>query len=379
MRRVNIKYFAATIVLILVFILGVGCEYLPSFSFSTSTSTTTPATTPPPINSTYTLTTTTPTKPPSTTSLSLPDIAAVVAKVKPSVVAITSQITSIFGTQNAEGSGWIIDSNGLIVTNNHVVEGAKTVTATLEGGQIYTAKSIRTDPINDLAVIDIGINNLPAATVGDSSELRVGDWVVAIGNALGQGIRATQGIISATGITITVDTGTTLYNLLETTAAINPGNSGGPLVNMRGEVVGITSAKLSAVGIEGMGYAISSNTAKPIIEQLIQQGYATRPLLGVNVSNIAALSQSLIQRYNISVDNGAVITQITAGGPADKAGLKVGDVIVSFGGKQISGADDLVQAIRSSKIGQQIEVIYWRGNSTATAYAILIESPPSSG
>jgi serine protease Do len=272
MRRVNIKYFAATIVLILVFILGVGCEYLPSFSFSTSTSTTTPATTPPPINSTYTLTTTTPTKPPSTTSLSLPDIAAVVAKVKPSVVAITSQITSIFGTQNAEGSGWIIDSNGLIVTNNHVVEGAKTVTATLEGGQIYTAKSIRTDPINDLAVIDIGINNLPAATVGDSSELRVGDWVVAIGNALGQGIRATQGIISATGITITVDTGTTLYNLLETTAAINPGNSGGPLVNMRGEVVGITSAKLSAVGIEGMGYAISSNTAKPIIEQLIQQG-----------------------------------------------------------------------------------------------------------
>ena len=319
MRRVNIKYLAATIVLILVFILGVGCEYLPSFSFSTSTSTTTPATTPPPINSTYTLTTTTPTKPPSTTSLSLPDIAAVVAKVKPSVVAITSQITSIFGTQNAEGSGWIIDSNGLIVTNNHVVEGAKTVTATLEGGQIYTAKSIRTDPINDLAVIDIGINNLPAATVGDSSELRVGDWVVAIGNALGQGIRATQGIISATGITITVDTGTTLYNLLETTAAINPGNSGGPLVNMRGEVIGITSAKLSAIGVEGMGYAISSNTAKPIIEQLIQQGYATRPLLGVNV---APISQSLIQRYNISVDNGAVITQITAGGPADKAGLQ---------------------------------------------------------
>ncbi len=387
MRRVSIKYLVVSIVLVSILILGAGCDLLPDFSFPplpTPTPTETPpTTTPSPINPTYTLPppTTSPTPlPPTTSPTLLPNIADVVAKVRPSVVAIDTELATydIFGrptTQKGAGSGWIIDKNGLIVTNNHVIEGAKTVTATLESGQTYIAKTIRTDTTNDLAVIDIGVSNLPAATIGDSSKLRVGDWVVAIGNALGQGIRATQGIISNTGLTVTVDTGTTLYNLLETTAAINPGNSGGPLVNMAGEVIGITSAKLAAVGVEGMGYAISSNTAKPTIEQLITKGYTTRPLLGVNVSPI---NQSLKQRYNISVDKGAVLIQITSGGPADKGGLRIGDVVVSFGGKQIDSADDLVQAIRSSKIGQPIEVTYWRGNNKNTTSVTLIESPPSS-
>jgi len=169
MRRVNIKYLAITIILILVFVLGAGCEYLPSFTFSTSTSSTTATTTPPPINPTYTLPTETPTITPTTPSF-LPDVADVVAEVKPSVVAIDTELAvyDIFGrptTQKGAGSGWIIDSNGLIVTNDHVVEGANTVTVTLENGQIYTAKTIRTDPTDDLAVIDIGVANLPAAIV----------------------------------------------------------------------------------------------------------------------------------------------------------------------------------------------------------------------
>lgn len=390
MKKLNLKHFAITIVLVAVLLFGASCDYFSDFNFdflSTPTVTETiapPTTTPAPINPTYTLPSTTTTPPVTTTPKPtiapspLPSIADVVAKVKPSVVAIDTELATydIFGrpiTEEGAGSGWIIDSNGLIVTNNHVVEGAKTVTVTLEGGQTYTAKTIRTDPANDLAVIDIGIANLPAVIIGDSSKLRVGDWVVAIGNALGQGIRATEGIISNTGITVTVDTGTTLYNLLETTAAINPGNSGGPLVNMAGEVIGITSAKLSAIGIEGTGYAISSNLAKPIIEQLITKGYATRPLLGVNVSPI---TQSLVRQYGITATKGAVLTVVSSGGPADKAGLSPGDVVISFAGKTINTADDLVQAIRISQIGQQVEITYYRGSTQAATSVILIESPP---
>ncbi len=382
MKKLNIKHLAVTVILIGVILFSVGCEYFPSFDFNLSptvTETSTPpTTTPTPINPTYTIpTNTAPATTPRIPS-PLPSIADVVSKVRPSVVAIDTELASydIFGrpiTETGAGSGWIFDANGLIVTNNHVVEGAKTITVTLEGGQTYTAKTIRTDPANDLAVIDIGVSGLPAVSLGDSSKLRIGDWVVAIGNALGQGIRATQGIISNTGITVNVDTGTTLYNLLETTAAITPGNSGGPLVNLEGEVIGITSAKLAAVGVEGMGYAISSNSAKPVIQQLITKGYATRPLLGVNASPI---TQSLIRQYGITATKGAVLTVITPGGPADKAGLKPEDVIVNVNGKQINTADELVQGIRASQVGQQVEIVYFRGSTQSTTTATLVESAP---
>jgi len=374
MKWVNIKYFVVPIVLISTLILSAGCGLLPNIGISPTSPPATnqsPNPTLSPVNPTYTP------PPPTTPSMPLPSVADVVAKVRPSVVAINTEVVTydMFNrpfTQKGAGSGWIIDSNGLIVTNNHVVEGAKTVTVTLEGGQTYTAKTIRTDSVNDLAVIDVGVANLPAATIGDSSKVRVGDFVVAIGNALGQGIRATLGIISNNGVTLTVDTGETLYNLLETTAAINPGNSGGPLVNMAGEVIGITSAKLAAVGIEGMGYAISSNTASPIIQELIQKGYVSRAWLGVTVYSV---SQFLVMRYNLPVDKGAFITQVAANSPADEAGLKAGDVIVSLAGKDIATADDLVQAIRSSKIGQQVEIIYWRDNNKNTTAATLIQNP----
>lgn len=367
----NIRYLLIAIALVSLILLSAGCEFIPNFGFSPTPSPTS-TTTPEPINPTYS-------PPPLVpTSTPLPSIADVVAKVRPSVVAIDTEVVvyDIFNrpiTQRGAGSGWIIDTAGLIVTNNHVVEGARTVTATLENGQTYTAKTIRTDPANDLAVVDIGVGSLPAVTLGDSSKMRVGDWVVAIGNALGQGVRATEGIISNSGVTVTVDSGETLYNLLETTAAINPGNSGGPLVNMAGEVIGITSAKLAAVGIEGMGYAISTDTARPIIQELIQKGFVTRPFLGVTVSDV---SQLLIRQYNLAVDKGAVITiPVVSGSPADQAGLREGDVIVSLGGKEITGGDSLVQAIRSSSVGQQVEIVYWRGNNKATTTATLIASP----
>ena len=311
-------------------------------------------------------------------TLALPTIADVVAEVKPSVVAINTEVIAydLFGRsfkQPGAGSGWIIDEDGLIVTNNHVIAGAETVSVTLDDGSTFPAETVRTDPLTDLAVVKINAQNLPAADTGDSHELRIGSWVVAIGNSLGLGISAKEGIISRQGVSITVSAGQTLYDLIETSAAINPGNSGGPLVNMAGEVIGITSAKIAQVGVEGMGYAISSNVAIPIIEELVQKGYVTRPWLGVVLYTI---DQSAVVWYRLAVDKGVLITEVAPGSPADNAGLEAGDVIVGFDGQEITTAEELMQALHSSQIGQEVKITYWRGETKKTTSAVLVESPP---
>lgn len=202
-------------------------------------------------------------------------IADAVAAVKPSVVAIDTEVTIRYFrrsfTQQGAGSGWIISSDGYVVTNNHVVDGASSIRVTLDDGRTFQVdpSAVASDPLNDLAVLKINAKNLPAAAVGDSTKLRVGDYVVAIGNSLGMGISAKEGIVSRLNVYLTTD-GQTLDNLVETSAAINPGNSGGPLVNMSGEVIGITSAKVASLGVEGLGYAISTNKAMPIIQGLIK-------------------------------------------------------------------------------------------------------------
>ena len=207
-------------------------------------------------------------------SLVLPSIADVVAAVKPSVVAIDTETTfQVFRrsfTQPGAGSGWVIDESGIIVTNAHVVAGAESIIVTLDDGRTLRVepKTVTIDSVNDLAVFKIDAKNLPAAKIGDSSALRVGDWLVAIGNPLGLGVSAKEGIVSRLDISLTVE-GQTLHGFIETSAAINPGNSGGPLVNMKGEVIGITSAKIASIGVEGLGYAININEAMPIIEELI--------------------------------------------------------------------------------------------------------------
>ncbi len=310
----------------------------------------------------------------------LPNIADVVEKIYPSVVAITTEVVSldIFLTprsQSGAGSGWIIDKDGIIVTNNHVVEGAKKVTVELYDGKIFEVdpSNIYTDPLTDLAVIKINATNLPAAPVGDSTRLRVGDWVVAIGNPLGKGIRAKEGTVSGLKVSLEVDQGQTLDDLIETSAAINPGNSGGPLVNMKGQVIGITSAKIAGVGVEGMGYAISTNAAMPIIEQLIRNGYVVRPWLGVSLYTV---DRYVAMVNRLPVDKGAVITYVASGSPAEKAGLKQLDVIIRFKGKEVNTAQDVIEAIHSSKVGEDIEITFVRGSETKTVYARLTQSPP---
>jgi serine protease Do len=376
MKKLNIKAF----LLVFIIAMTLGATLLTGCITITSPTTTTPvssSTPPATIDVSWT--------PPTSSGIitQLASIADVVALVKPSVVSIDTEVTSydIFNrpyTQQGAGSGWIIDPNGIIVTNNHVVEGAKTITVTTDNGSSYNAdvNSVFTDSLNDLAIIKIKATNLPALKTGNSSNLRIGDWVVAIGNALGQGIRATEGIISRKGVSLDIDQNETLYDLIETSAAINPGNSGGPLVNMAGEVIGITSAKISSVGVEGMGYAISSNTALPIIQELVNKGYVTRPYLGVNPYTV---DQYAIAQLNLKVDKGVLITQVVAGSPADKAGLKLYDVIVSIGGTNVSTVADYTKVLLASTIGAPLEIKYWRGNMEYTTFAILIETPrPSS-
>lgn len=300
-------------------------------------------------------------------AMALPSIADVVASVKPSVVAInTETVITIFNrssTREGAGSGWIISEDGIIVTNNHVIEGASSITVILDDGRTFKVdlQTVATDPLTDLAVLKIDADNLPAVRVGDSSVLRVGDWVVAIGNSLGEGLRATQGIVSRQDVSIQVEDVQRLYGLIETDAAINPGNSGGPLVNLAGEVIGITSAKFSAFGVEATGYAISTEVGMPIIQQLINNGRAIHPWLGVSLYT--------------SVEKGAFVVEVVRPSPANDGGLRREDVIIGFNGSEVETVEDLIQAIRAARVGQEVEIVYIRGGERITITATLIERP----
>jgi serine protease Do len=382
MRAKNWKITVFILVIVISVFSLTGCENLTgNTSPNTTTLTTTvTTTTPSPIDTTWT--------PPSTSNINeeLPAIAEVIALVKPAVVSINTEVItqSIFGefSQEGAGSGWIIDPKGIIVTNNHVVEGARTITATLDDGRIFTVdpESVHTDPLNDLAIFRIDATNLPTIDVGDSRALRVGDWVVAIGNSLGLGIRATEGIVSRLGVSLPVDQDQTLYNLLETTAVINPGNSGGPLVNLSGEVVGITSAKIAQVGVEGTGFAISTETALPIIEQLVTNGYVIRPWLGVSVTALTPQVKAIVEMnpeydWDITVDQGILLIFVAEDSPAEKAGLQPGDVILSLNDQQVVTDQEFMKILYESEIGQSLKVNYQREDVNATTDVFPVESP----
>jgi len=385
MKKTNIKALIVTLLLVLSISLGAGCDLIsvtkipPPEPPATANNTPTEAedtTSRPPNQSTDSDWTV-----PSTTGQTqfLPGIANIVARVKPSVVAISTEIlTRDFfnrpSTRESAGSGWIISEDGIIVTNNHVIEGARSITITLDDGRSFSADldTVATDPLTDLAVFRIDAENLSAVQVGDSSKMRVGDWVVAIGNSLGEGIRATQGIISRQNVSVPVDQNQVLYGLIETDAAINPGNSGGPLVNLAGEVIGITSAKLTAVEVEGTGYAISSEAATPVIRQLIANGYASHPWLGVSLYTV---DQLVIEEFNLSVKEGVFVVQVVAPSPANDGGLHMADVIISFNDSDVNTVEDLVQFIRAAEVGQEVEIIFVRGNDTITTTATLMERP----
>jgi serine protease Do len=302
-----------------------------------------------------------------------------VAKVAPAVVSIVTETVSYNWfwqavPQTGAGSGIIISPDGYIVTNNHVVEGAQKVTVTLSDGSTFAATIVGTDAQTDLAVVKINANNLTYLHLLSNSleQLSVLDPVVAVGNALALpgGPTWTTGVISNLGRSIEEDTGIVLNDIIQTDAAINPGNSGGPLLDTAGQVVGINVAIAS--NSENIGFAISTDTAIPVVQSIIAEGKVARPWLGVEAATVTSTIQ---QYYNLSVNAGALITNVTSGSPADKAGLRPGDVITKIGDKDISTTEDLISALGSHQIGDQVEIVYYRGSVQKVANATLEGSP----
>lgn len=331
----------------------------------------------------------------NTSSFAKPvDIQSVLAKVLPEVVAIDAKTASggsFFGgggVATDSGSGMIVTSDGEILTNNHVIEGAVSLSVTFYGqNQTHPAHVVGTDPSGDMALIKVdGVSNLPTVTFGNSKNVQVGDSVLAIGNALdlsAQTPTVTEGIISAEGRTL--DTGTAnspgehLTDLLQTDAPISPGNSGGPLVNSAGQVIGMNTAVGTSGGnnapAQNIGFAIASATIQPVLAQL-RSGKSTtvssKAFLGVTA---VSLTPSLQSQYGFSVSSGAIVASVTPGSPADNAGLRTGDVITAVDNKAISSAPDLVSAIGAHKPGDKVTLSVNRTGQTTSVDVTLGSRP----
>ena len=318
-------------------------------------------------------------------------IRLVAQKVKPAVVQITNeqievdQFNQPFDIPAGVGSGVIYDNQGHILTNNHVVEGAQKLLVALPDGRSFQAKLIGRDPVTDLAVVQISGSNLPVAELGDSSQLQVGDWVVAIGNALALdgGPTVTAGVVSALGRTVqepsdTSAQGPYLFDVIQTSAPINPGNSGGPLVNLAGQVVGINTLVAGqaepGVPAQGIGFAISVAAAKPIADQLITTGKVVYPYIGISDID---LNPAIAAQLGIPDQAGIVIRRVARGSPADQAGLQRLDVITAIDGKPLSGDSDLQRILRDHKPGDTLTLNVIRGNQKLTVKVVLGEAPSS--
>jgi serine protease Do len=264
--------------------------------------------------------------------------------------------------QRSLGSGFIIGKDGYIVTNNHVVENADKIEVILKNEKEYEAEIIGRDPNTDLALIKIkSRNNLPELKFGDSDALKVGQWVMAIGNPFGLDNTVTAGIVSAKGRVI----GSGPYDdFIQTDASINPGNSGGPLLNMQGEVIGINTAIIASG--QGIGFAIPVNMAKEVIDQLRQSGEVTRGWLGVGIQE---LSPEVAEYYGIEEKKGVLVTEVFPGDPADLAGLEIRDIIVAINGKQVESTRDLTRTVAGIGVGETAKIKVLRGGKTKTLKA----------
>ena len=274
------------------------------------------------------------------------------------------------GVQRGLGSGVIVSQDGYILTNNHVVDGVDTVKVELPDTRTFTAKVIGTDPATDLAVVKIDAKNLPTLVMGDSDAVKVGDVALAIGNPLGVGETVTSGIISAKGRQ-TPDGGDGYQDFLQTDAAINHGNSGGALVNAGGELIGINSQILSpSDGNIGLGFAIPSNMAKHVLDQLISGGIVRRAKLGIGVQRI---TPDLAASLGLASTRGALVSSVDEGSPAARAGLKQGDVITQFNGKDVADNNQLRNAVAATAPGSTVPLQVLRNGRTENLKATVGE------
>ncbi len=318
---------------------------------------------------------------------------AVAQKVLPSIVGISVEypISTLFSkvvsTAKAEGSGVIISEDGYILTNNHVIsstsssssnlyyevgEASKITVSLYNDEEVYEAKVIGTDEITDLAVIKIEKQGLTAAELGDSDSLQVAEWCMAIGNPLGMKSSITTGSISALNRSITDSDGKN-FTLIQTDAAINEGNSGGALVNSKGQVIGINTLKASGTGVEGLGFAIPINSTKSIYSDLINYNKVKRPYIGITGINIT--ESTIKQNPSLKLEIGAYIRDIEEFSPAEKAGLKIGDIIIKADGKEVKTMDDLNEIKNSHAIGDEMNLTIKRDGNEKEISITLCEQP----
>lgn len=279
-----------------------------------------------------------------------------------STVGITTSITTNFWgfqtTSAASGSGFIISEDGYILTNEHVIEGSDSISVAFYDGSSMEAELVGYDASNDIAVLKVDAQGLSPVVLGDSSNLNVGDPVVAIGNPLGElTFSLTAGTVSALERKITTSTGVTM-NLMQTDCAINSGNSGGALFNLYGEVVGITNAKYSSSGteasIDNIGFAIPMNHIRSIVSSIIENGYISKPYVGLSVADVSPETQSY------GLPQGAAVKSVSEDGPAAKGGLQVNDIITAIDGKEITGSSDVVTLVSQSQVGQVLNMTVYR-------------------
>jgi serine protease Do len=305
----------------------------------------------------------------------LPDVATVFEQQLPTVVAIRTelagQVNPFGGSEQAkvgQGSGFIVDPQGFIITNNHVIKGANRITVMLHDDRTLTARLIGVDENTDLALIKVDPPApLPAARLGSSADIRIGEWVVAIGSPFGLSHTVTAGIISAKGRNLNQG----LYdNFLQTDASINPGNSGGPLFNMRGEVIGVNTAIIRDA--QGIGFAVPVDMVRNILPQLRDKGYVVRGYIGAGVQ---PLTEQEARALNVPRDHGVALGSVAPDGPAQRGGFRAGDLITTFGARRVHTVQELLMAVADTPPGATVDVEFLRGRKIMRASMTVAERP----
>ncbi|HET9149293.1 MAG TPA: trypsin-like peptidase domain-containing protein [Alphaproteobacteria bacterium] len=292
-----------------------------------------------------------------------------VEKVSPAVVHI--RVMAANGRPHGSGSGVIVAPDGLILTNSHVVHGAARLTVTSVDGRAMTGRVLGDDPDTDLALVRIDeFADLPSARLGDSGKLKAGQLAIAIGNPLGFECTVTAGVISALGRSLRSQSGRPIDDLIQTDAALNPGNSGGPLVNSRGEVIGINTAVI--FGAQGICFAVASNTAEIVLAQLIRHGRVRRARLGLGGQKMA-IPRRLVRAHGLAQAWGVLVSEVEENGPAAGAGLKAGDILVKLDEAAVTGIDELLRLLTEGRLDRHTKLVVIRDGALVELEALLVE------
>ena len=294
-----------------------------------------------------------------------------VERVSPSVVKIDVEHSDRRGRAEGSGSGFVFTTDGFGLTNSHVVHGATKITAVLADGRRVPATLVGDDPDTDLAVVRLAADGVPPATLGESRHVRVGQVAIAIGNPFGFHATVTTGVVSALGRSLRAQSGRLIDDVLQTDASLNPGNSGGPLVDSRGEVIGVNTAMI--LPAQGICFAIAVDLAKFVATSLIRDGRIVRGWIGVAGQN-AKLRRHLVRRHELAHESGVLVLSVEKGSPAERTGLREGDVLVSLGGEAVAGVDDLHKRLTGNAIGVRTSIALLRNSELVT---LEIEPSPA--